>query len=118
MRFAWLIICALLCGCATESWTREDTRREVIFQVLNVADAMTTANIHKTAGIVEKNPLTRSLIGEQPASADVAILFAVYGVGHILISRSLTPKWRKRFQIASNLAAGYVVFNNCKLDLC
>ncbi len=117
----WILLCAILClsGCASSSeWTRADTRWEIAFQVINIADAYTTMQIRHTAGIEEKNWLTRELIGAQPVEQDVALLFAAYGIGHYLISRSLPERWRRYYQVGTLAFSLAYVSNNCRLGLC
>ena len=109
-----LLVCLAVSGCAISS----DKNLEIAFQSINAMDAYTTSRIRHTPGVMESNPLTRSLIGSQPNSNDVVLLFIAYGIGHYMISKSLPPKWRRYFQVATILYSGSLVINNCKLDLC
>ncbi len=120
MKTLFLLLCFLcLSGCASSSeWTRAATRWEIAFQVVNMADAYTTMQIRHTAGIEEKNWLTRELIGAFPVEQDVALLFAAYGIGHYLISRSLPERWRRYYQIGTMGYSIALVINNCQLGLC
>ncbi len=111
-----LALCFLLGGCAT--WTEEDTKYEIAFQLVNVADAYTTARIRHTEGVYEKNPITLSTIGSQPTEADVALLFITYGIGHYMIARALPRKWRRFYQVGSIAYSTAIVINNCHHGLC
>ncbi len=116
MRFALLLL-LLLAGCATD-WTHKDTRYEIAFQAIHVADAYATARIRHTAGVHEANTLTAALIGRQPTENDVALLFITYGISHYLIAKSLPEKWRRYYQVGSLAAGTYVLIENCRRDLC
>ncbi len=111
-----LIPVFFLGGCA--SWTTTDTKYEIVFQLVNVADAYTTSKIRHTDGVEEKNPLTRSIIGREPKGTDVALLFTTYGISHYIISRALPGKWRRFYQVGSIGYGTYLVMNNCRYGLC
>lgn len=117
-----LIGSLLLSGCTALTKQPELERGELIteavWQAINVADAITTARIHKTPGVREVNPVTSRVLGEQPDPDEVAVYFATVGLSHFLILKMLPPKWRKFYQ-GSTLAMGLAtVDNNCQLDLC
>ena len=103
-----------MAGCA--SWTTTDTKYEVAFQLMNVADAYTTSRIIDEPYIRESSGLTRSILGEQPE--DVAFLFITYGVSHYMIARVLPEKWRRFYQVSTIGYSTYLVVENCNNGLC
>ena len=62
----WLPILILLSGC---------TMDRQAFHVLNAADAYQTQTFRKHHCLVEGNPLTRNVLGENPEPASTALWF-------------------------------------------
>ncbi len=112
-----LIAFLFLSGCSS-TWTSADTRYEIIYQVVNAADAYTTMQIRRSPDVTEGAWLTRQLIGANPAKQDVALLFATYGISHYLIAKSLPAKWRRYYQAGTVGYSSALVINNCQLGLC
>ena len=78
-----LITIQVISGC--DVWTETDAKYEIAFQVVNAVDAYTTSRIRHTDLLEEGNPVTRSIIGNQPKEIDVALLFVTYGISHYVI---------------------------------
>ena len=120
----------VLNGCAVnDSWSKRDTILEISWQVVNVMDAASTANLENTPSwqpvgdgrmrrLEEHSPLTRAVIGPRPSSEDVYVWMATVGISHWLIARALPPKWRPWYQGASILVSGEAVKGNCDHGLC
>ena len=111
-----IAILVLLTGCA--GWSEKDTQYEIAYQVVNAADAYTTARMRHIDGIEEKNTFTQALIGSQPKESDVALLFFTYGISHYMISAALPERWRRFYQVSTLSYSSYLVINNCRLGLC
>jgi hypothetical protein len=118
MRAAILAAALLASGCASSNWNETDTRREIAWQIVNAADAVTTAQIQHTPGVIEKQPLTRAILGPEPDSGEVALYFSTLAVSHWAISRILPPRWRKHWQRGSFAYSAAMVVNNCRHGLC
>ena len=117
----WLYITAtllLVSGCASANWTVSDTQREVTWQVVNALDAATTAQIQYEPGVIEKQPLTRAILGDEPRTGDTVVYFGSLALSHYLISRCLPSRYRKWFQVGSIGYSSAMVINNCKWGLC
>jgi hypothetical protein len=99
-------------------WTRNDTYREVAFQVINLADAWQTSRIQYNDSLVEGMPFTRAIIGAEPSTRDTALYFGTMGISHYLIARLLPAKWRPYFQGATIAFSGATVINNCRTGQC
>ena len=117
-KLALLVFAFAISGCASDSWTKTDTKYEIAFQVINAADAYTTSRIRHTYGVEETNPITRAIVGAQPNEADVALLFITYGISHYVIARALPEKWRRFYQVGTALYSASLVIENCNLGLC
>lgn len=108
-----------LSGCATQNnwnadtWSAQDTRREIAYQLVNVYDAVQTSEIRKRPDVVEVNPVGRAVMGAEPKAEGVAMYFTSLAVSHYLISRVLPPKLRKYWQYGTIGYQGATVFNNC-----
>lgn len=111
-----IVILLLLSGCASD-WTKNDTKLEITFQVVNAMDAYTTSQIRHSQWD-ETNIVTKSLIGINPDESDVAVLFITYGISHYLIAKALPKNWRRFYQISTIGYSTYLVANNCNLGLC
>ena len=119
-----LCLCAVLAlgGCASldpardwrdHSWTRGDTYAEVTWQFINVVDAVQTAQIADTPGVVEANPVTRSVLGPEPSKSGTAMYFATLGVSHFLISRLLPASWRPYWHNSTIMLGSVNAIRNC-----
>ena len=112
----FVIALQFLSGCA--AWTTTDTKYEIAFQAVNLADAYTTSRIRHTDDVFEAHPITRSLIGSQPAERDTALLFITYAVSHYIIARALPEKWRRFYQVSTTAYSASLVIANCDRGLC
>ena len=113
-----ILLAPAISGCASDSWTKTDTKYEIAFQVINAADAYTTSRIRHTYGVEEMNPITRAIVGSQPNETDVALLFITYGISHYVIATVLPAKWRRFYQVGTTLYSASLVIENCNLGLC
>ena len=112
-----LLLTVFFSGCSS-TWTTTDTKYEIAFQAVNLADAYTTSRIRHTDGVAEADPITRSLIGSQPDGRDTALLFMTYGVSHYVIARALPERWRRFYQVSTTVYSAALVIENCDLGLC
>lgn len=119
-RKAGVVAClaALLGGCASQDWTRADTYREVTWQIVNAADGYTTAQIRKSSSVIERQPVTRAILGDEPETGETVLYFTSLGVSHWLVSRMLPSKWRRWWQGGTLVYSGAMVINNCEVGLC
>jgi hypothetical protein len=110
-----------LSGCSTfeppEEWRLRDTALEVSFQIVNALDARSTQRI-AASPYQEVAVITRAVLGPKPDAGETAAYFAVSGLTHYLIGRSLPPKWRKWWQAGTLGHSAYVLENNCDIGLC
>ena len=116
MTLRLVVLCFFISGCST--WTPTDTKYEIAYQVVNLADAYTTTRIRHTDNVYEANPVTRHIIGEQPKESDVILLFITYGISHYMISRALPTPWRRFYQLGTIAYSASLVIENCRLGLC
>lgn len=98
-------------------WSKTDTRWQLAYTAVAIADAFTTADIRNHDDIVEVAPLTRQVLGRNPEPLPTAAFFAGEIVGHYLISRALPPKYRRIWQATTVTVQGAVVANNIRIGL-
>ncbi len=103
-------------GCASDNWTRADTRRELAYIAVSTIDAVQTSQIRHSP-YEEVDPLGRAVLGAKPSVADTAVYFVSLQMSHYLISRALPPKWRKYWQYATITTGSAYVISNCNLGL-
>lgn len=113
--------CALLLALlwplsAAGEWTSADTAREAVYQVLHLADAATTADIHNDPETREVGP-AKLFLGSQPGRMDTAAFFAATAGLHYLVSRQLTGAYRRAWQYVTIGASGGFAYNNLSLGL-
>lgn len=96
-----------------DDWTTDNTVSEVAFQVFNILDALQTNRIQYRSDLVEGSSFTRSVIGAEPSTRDVALYFGTVAISHYLISRMLPAKWRPWWQNGTAVYSGYTVLHNC-----
>ena len=99
--------------CIADNWTREDTQRELAFQVVALIDWGQTLDISRSCNtdryFTEINPI----LGECPSRGDVNTYFPIVMGIHAGISYALPPKYRKYWQNvtfsiqATNVARNY-----------
>jgi hypothetical protein len=95
------------------SWTQRDSYAEATWQLINVVDALQTAQISDTPGVVEANPITRSILGAEPSGTDTAIYFATLGASHFAISRLLPARWRPYWHRSTITIGSVNALRNC-----
>ncbi len=119
-RQTLLALSVFLTGCVSlpNDWSRQDTVGEVTYQILNVADAITTAQIQHDPNLVEAGPIAARVLGENPENGEVVMYFGTLAVSHAIISMMLPQKWRPWWQGGTVVYTGIVVANNCNLGLC
>lgn len=123
MRSSLLLMFALMpaiTGCVSmaeryhsDEWTRDDTRREIAYQIVNAWDVIQTNEIRRRPDVVEVNPMGHAFMGSEPQPKDMALYFTSLAVSHYAISRLLPPKLRKYWQTGTIASQGYIVANNC-----
>lgn len=83
---------------AADSWTKEDTYREVIALTFRFIDYKTTLDIARNPDkYQEANPI----LGKHPSIARVNTWFLVTTIIHPIISSTLPKEYRKAFQYIS-----------------
>src|SRR5688572_6254344 len=107
-----ILACLFLSGCGS-NWTRDDTIREVGFQVVNIADAWQTQSIRKRKDVKETGVIAVEILGKEPKPGETAVYFGTMALSHFLISRALPPKWRRYWQSGTALYSATVVTSNC-----
>lgn len=102
-----------------DEWRKSDTVREVVWQVINLADLGTTLDIAKSndaAGRVvyrERNPV----LGPDPSPERVTALILLGAVAHAGVSYALPAGWRDAWQYISIGKSLNSVDNNLSLGL-
>ena len=95
-------------------WSKEDTAREVVWQILHVVDWGQTLDIarqpHKYH---ELNPI----LGKHPSVGKVNTYMALSAVAHLGISLALPKEYRKWFQYLTIGATGSLVVHNFNIGL-
>ena len=121
-RYSIVVAALLLQGCAVleapGDWNARDTALEATFQASNLMDAVTTARIQDTPGIIETTPFARELLGRNPGTTETAVYFGTVALSHYVIARSLPKKWRPWFQAGSIIHSSEAVIRNCDNGLC
>ena len=111
-----LVALIALQGCAVlaspDDWSDDDTKYEMMWQVMNVIDARQTARIQDTPGVYEADWMSRPLIGLQPSTRDAYQLLATYAVSHYLISKYLPKKLRPYWHAGMIIGKYEAVQNN------
>lgn len=105
-----IISFALFSGCATTgNWRKEDTKREVAYQVLNVVDyGLARDGAKNSQGYKDINPI----IGKNPSPKKIDRYFAISGVVHLGVSYLLPEEWRKPFQdMTLSIKGGMIVYS-------
>lgn len=100
-----------------DDWTATDTHRQVAITAIHVLDAMQTAQIQNHDDIVEANPLTRAVLGENPGTAATWGYFAGVIVADYAIAAVLPKKYRRVYQYIDIAFNGATVANNLRLGL-
>ena len=90
-------------------WTTEDTKREIVYGVLVIADWRQTQDIAHHPDLEEFN----ELIGEHPNNATINRYFVVANSLQLAIAYILPTEWRKAWQyIGIGYEIGMVSHNN------
>ncbi len=119
MRLTLIMIVLACTGCAhNDPWTRKDTQREVVFNLVNIADAVTTSRIQDHPNLTEGHWLANSVLGDNPSTDDTVKYFASRAVVHYLIGRSLPAKWRPYWQGFNVVEGAITIHKNCENGLC
>ncbi len=102
MKSLLLISIALLAGCANQDqWTRDDTVWQGILVATMVADGIQTARIQDHPNIIEKGPVARAFLGQNPSTADVVMYMTTLSITHYLVARALPRGWRTIYQVSN-----------------
>lgn len=117
-----LALAAVLASCmaqpsdAADKWSNQDIGLEVLYQVVHLADAATTADIHNHPDVKEVGP-AGWFLGEQPDPTDTAVFFAATGALHAVVTHYLPSEFRPYWQaVTIGVSAGYAG-NNYALGL-
>ncbi len=113
-----MLLSILISGCASDPWTKTDTIFELVYVASIAADAYTTTEIQHHPDIKERQPVTRFILGDNPSTSETWQYFAVLGLSHYLIARSLPASWRRWWQVGGTSYHGYMVYRNCDTGLC
>jgi len=120
-RLLLLTSAILLNGCAVlappEDWSENDTKYEMMWQVLNVIDARQTSRIQHTPGVYEDDWMTRPLIGLQPSTRDAYQIAATYAISHYLITKYMPAKLRPYWHAGMITGKYLVIQENKELGL-
>jgi hypothetical protein len=93
-----------------DAWTSTDTKREVTFQTLAAIDWLQTRNIARDPNKYWEQ--YTAVLGNHPSVGRVNNTFAVYMIGHYIVSRTLTEKYRAPFQyVTISIEVGDVYHN-------
>ncbi len=111
-RLLLLTSAILLNGCAVlappDDWSENDTKYEMMWQVLNVIDSRQTGRITQTYNVYESNWMTRPLIGPRPSARDAYQIGAAYALSHYLMTKYMPAKLRPYWH-GSMIPAKYLV---------
>lgn len=95
-------------------WVKEDTFREITWQIIHVVDWGQTLEIARhPQNYYEKNPF----FGKHPSVGRVNSYMAAGAVAHAVISYVLPPKYRKWWQYSTIVLSGGCVINNFSLGI-
>jgi hypothetical protein len=108
-------LCLLLSGCS--SWTVHDTRREIAYDILLVADAYQTQRIRDYENIEEAGYIPQRLLGKNPKKGETILYFLGLGFTHFGVSSALPPEVRKWWQYLSIGVQGEAVYSNFELGI-
>lgn len=110
----WILVCLLLCGCATDPWTRNQKIMYGASLGLKAIDYGQTLDIaSKPEEYDEINPM----IGEHPSRGRVTSYFIGSTIVHTLISHVLPTKYRTTWLLSSIVVSAYLVNHNYSIGL-
>lgn len=118
--FMWAVIVSFVMlgnADASDDWTKNNTRLELGYVTLAVADMMQTMDIQNHDNIQEANPVARALIGANPGTPETMAYFTGAIIGHYVVSKALPKGWREAWQTGTILVQGSVVANNWAIGL-
>ena len=99
---------------ASDSWTKEDTHRQMLSSVLLIIDwSQTHETTGKDSGFKESNPI----LGLNPSRERVNQYFAVVSIANLVISRMLPAREREWFQSIVIGVELLAVGNNYKIGM-
>lgn len=103
-----------LSGCATDTWFRTDTIRELAVTATLAADAYQTADLrnHPT----HEGGWVAGLCGSLPSTRCTAEYFGTVALTHWLIARWLPPSIRPYWQYGLIAAEAPVIYSNTRLN--
>jgi hypothetical protein len=95
IAFAIIVVLIGLGGCAAmpNTWTKENQRLEIAYQVVHVVDLGQTLDIKNHPGIKEDN----WFLGEHPSDGKIAVWYVGTAYGHAFVTSALerenAPRW-------------------------
>ncbi len=109
----------LLSGCAHDDpWTRRDTVYELTYIIAVAADAYSTTQIQYNENLIERQPITRAVLGANPSTSSTWQYFTSMAITHYLISQALPQEYRRWWQIGGTTYHSYFAFKNCDFGIC
>ena len=110
-----ILVTCFLFGCAgNRTWTKQDTAREVTWEILHVVDWQQTRYIaNHRYEYHELNPI----LGSHPSERAVNIYMGVSAIAHPIISYALPDPYRKWFQYLSIGVTSGCVINNIAIGI-
>jgi len=96
------------------AWDKNDTRREVAWQIIHAIDYGQTLDIAKNPHrFTEGNPI----LGRHPSTDQVHAYMLTGALLHYAVARKLKPKYRKLFQYVSIGLSGSCVVSNARIGI-
>lgn len=106
----YLLLFFLAFPCFADEWTDADTAREATFQTLATIDWLQTRNIARNPEVYWEQ--YNAVLGNHPSIGQVNNTFAVWMIGHYLVSKYLPQEFRAPFQyVTIGVEVGDVVHN-------
>ncbi|MDH5301144.1 MAG: hypothetical protein OEW58_07265 [Gammaproteobacteria bacterium] len=100
-----------------ENWSNHDTAWEATYMAVHLADWGQTRDIaahcNGDLNYYEKNPL----LGSCPSTTTVDVYFLTTGVLHYKIAQTLSPRYRRMFQVGTLALQINSINNNKKIGL-
>ena len=98
----------------TSDWTKNDTKRELVYMAFHAADWRQTIHISKhPTEHSEKN----KFLGSAPSQGKVNRYFVSTAIAHYAVSKALPRKWRKVWQYVTIGFEGGIVAGNYSLGI-
>jgi hypothetical protein len=79
--------------CQADNWTPQEVHKEILWQLLNVGDIITSDNIARNPESLHENGLPRVFFGQHPSRTKMAGVLIGWGALHWVLSDTIARDW-------------------------